>query len=534
MAEQVVNKTDHEKRITRTQSMQNMLVNIHEFGFNAIAKSEHTNIKDPFQSTYENKDENGFVVLKPLYDPLSLMRLVEMSDILGQCIAAMATNIDGLGWEYVRIDDPTEATDLPAEAKQEKEKLELFLNYVNDRDDFTKVRKRHRFNMEACGYGAIEVVRNRTGDIIELYNIPSHVLRMTKPDEDFTDFEEQIRGTDGKFLPFQRKRKFRRFVQLLNGSKKVFFKEFGDPRAISLTTGREGPSGEEDYANEILFTTIYSPYTPYGLPRWIGNLMALMGSRKAEEINYLFFDNKTIPPLIIMVSGGALTGEAVDRLENLFEKELKGVENFHKALLLEATPHSATDIPGEKISPVRITVQPLTTFIQKDALFMEYRKSARNAIRSSFELPPIYTGDTTDYTRATAFESARVAEEQVFEPARRDWDYMFNRMIIPAMSVNFWNLKSLGVKTKDDTEIVKAMGMVKEAITVAAIQEAVAEMRNVPKGQIDPKMYETPLALLTSMPNEPPPEENGPLQEKIKQIEKRLQDIVDREFNRGD
>ena len=37
---------------------------------------------------------------------------------------------------------------------------------------------------------------------------------------------------------------------------------------------------------------------------------------------------------------------------------------------------------------------------------------------SSFRLPPIFVGITSDYTRATASESREVAEEQVFEPER--------------------------------------------------------------------------------------------------------------------
>ena len=122
------------------------------------------------------------------------------------------------------------------------------------------------------------------------------------------------------------------------------------------------------------------------------------------------------------------------------------------------------------------------------------RKDIRTEIRSTFKLPPIYTGDTTDYTRATALESARVAEEQVFEPERREFDQIFNRTVLADMQINYWKFTSIGVKTADLVQIVKSMGMVKDGITLGVIQEAVADMRKVPHGSIPPEHYNITLA----------------------------------------
>jgi PBSX family phage portal protein len=416
--------------------------------------------------------------------------------------------------------------------------MENFLNFVNDKQDIIELRKELRADLESCGMGYLEVVRNLGSRISELHLLPAHSMRLVATDKYFTQYIQRVRDSEGKFVSVTRNRRFGRFVQNTLLNEKIYFKEFGDPRRIGSMDGN--PNGRGKPANEVIVFKIHSAYSPYGLPRWLGNMMAILGSRKAEEVNYLFFDNKTIPPLIITVSGGALTGETLEKLELIFEKELKGIDNFHKMLLLEATPHSASDIPGEKVSPVRIEVKPLTEYISKDALFGQYRKDNRKNTRSSFKLPPIYTGDSDDYTRATALESARVAEEQVFGPERDAFDYIFNRIILPDMEVNFWKFKSLGVKTSDDTDIVTAMGLVKEALPVAVIQQAVAEMRNVPEGNIPENLHTMTLAehqAQTFAANKgtedgdedetPPAQNNGGLSnEQIEKIANRVSTLV--------
>jgi capsid portal protein len=41
---------------------------------------------------------------------------------------------------------------------------------------------------------------------------------------------------------FQRKKKFRRYVQIIYGNKVVWFKEFGDPRIMDIRNGNFGDS----------------------------------------------------------------------------------------------------------------------------------------------------------------------------------------------------------------------------------------------------------------------------------------------------
>jgi len=91
----------------------------------------------------------------------------------------------------------------------------------------------------------------------------------------------------------------RMLVQLV-GRKKVFFKFFRDSRVINKKTGivianssrdfqkldgeTKKANPENSWANEVLHHKINTPRrTPYGMPRYTGNIIAIQGSRGAEE-----------------------------------------------------------------------------------------------------------------------------------------------------------------------------------------------------------------------------------------------------------
>lgn len=461
--------------------------------------------QDPFDNLYASENSDG--IIQPLYNPLSLCQMTEINDTLKQCITAMATNVDGFGWELIERTDEETKGKTNAAAEQEKHQLQSFFDFINPDEDITMLRKRCREDIESCGYGFLEVVNDQTGVPAELYRLPAHSMRITKPDKEWTEFEQPIRNDQGKFEKRKRKKRFRRYVQIIDGNTKIFFKEFWDPRNIDAKTGsviaeQQGDQKSEskpDLANRALFISLSCSYSIYGLPRWIGNTFAISGSRKAEEINFLYFDNKTIPPLVVTVSGGSLTDDSITRLKELFEHQIKGIKNFHKALILEATPESSSEIEGEKLTPVKIEVKPLTQFMQKDALFNQYMKDNQTSIRSSFRLPPIYIGRSEEYTLATAKESARVAEEQVFEPERRAFDYIFNRTIMASLQANYWTFRTVGAKTSGDADIIKALATIKEAIPIGYLQEAALEAMNLPKGEIPEDLYLIPLGMLNSL-----------------------------------
>src|SRR5262249_34309230 len=116
-------------------------------------------------------------------------------------------------------------------------------------------------------------------------------------------------------------------------------------------------------ATETLHFTVPSTGPPYGVPRWIGALLSVLGSREMEEVNYLYFQNKSVPPLALLVSGGRLSDASIPRIERFIEENLKGKENFHKILILEAEGGGSS---GE-MARAKIELHPLTDAQQQDA-----------------------------------------------------------------------------------------------------------------------------------------------------------------------
>jgi capsid portal protein len=265
----------------------------------------------------------------------------------------------------------------------------------------------------------------------------------------------------------------------------VYFKEFGDPRLIDSYTGQVDDNTKFP-ATEIIHFKLYCPYSPYGVPRWIGNWLAVEGSRQAEEVNYEYFENNTVPPMALLVNGATLNDDVVSRIEDFINDEMKGRKSFNKMLIIEATTDSEGPLMKPGIPTVRF--QSLSDAQQKDSLFDNYDKTNREKIRSSFRLPPIFVGLTSDYTRATARESREVAEEQVFGPERADHDFVINRLLFPAMGVRYWKYKSLP-PTVNDFEVMSGTldTFSRCGLTVREAREEISRLLNRPLSDVDDK-----------------------------------------------
>jgi len=431
---------------------------------------------DPFVASgmYIQSASGRRILVPPLGEgSLSLLAdLIDESNILPQCIAAYETNIEGFGHRFeimqgledeetnVERADKNAATTFDAEV----EALEEFFSYCNPEGSFVELRKKKRHDQEACGFAVWEVIREKPGDVStpikRLSHIPAHTIRMTVYDPEIVSTQEKRRvGGVIKIEPLPKR--FRTYVQIQVSSGKRetrWFKDFGDPRVMDWKTGIFNAKGDKTRAaNEVMvFRSKYHPKSPYSMPRWIGNLPSVLGSRAAEEVNLLYFDNKAVPPLAVLVSGGTLTRATVKRLEQQIEDTIKGRGNFHKILILESQA-SGDVISGQETRAPRITMQPLTGAQMRDAMFMGYDEANRTKSRSSFRLPPLFVGQSDEYTRATAEASAHMAEEQVFRPERVDFDYRLNRWLMPEIESIFHDFVSNGPNVTLNEDLIAAL-----------------------------------------------------------------------------
>lgn len=411
--------------------------------------SQSKQIDDIFSNFYKQ----GFII-QPEINIEALARISENSDILQTCIEAYKTNIVGFGYNLDYNFDYKEETSKNKIADEDWSKYELFLKYCNFDERFTGVLKKFIADRELLGYATMECISDEGGEISELQHIPSHTIRLCKESNPI-EIEEIITDSKGNERKIKRWKKFKKFVQMV-GSKQVYFKELGDPRKLNRKTGEYLEEGKEinvdDEANSIIFDNIYCPYTPYGLPRYIGVLIKMMGSRSADELNFKYFDEGRHIPLAIVVENGQLTQDSVDLLEGA-----RGSEAQHKYLILEAEAFDNDLNMEESKSNVKIHFEKLAEIMQEDALFLEYLDNNRDAVRSSFRIAPIYTGDTQDYNKATAETAKQITEEQTFEPAREDLADLLNKKLMKELGIRYVELKFKGPKTTDDTEIAKAL-----------------------------------------------------------------------------
>lgn len=438
------------------------------FAVKDILKNESAALPDdPFQTLVTSGQ-----VIEPPLDPMVLTMMEENNSELRQCVDAMVTNIEGFGGRLVL---PDNITDEQKEAKKkeidaERKKLRAFLHNFDPEDDITSLRMKSRRDLELTGSHYWELIPAKADPkkIAAMKLIEAHTIRLTKADETSTQFEkieiDPETGEEYRQIFFKR---FRRLVQIRN-NKKIFFKEWGDPRIVDRRDGKAYKDEKaataagvkvENYAHIIYANRIWTARTPYGLPRYIGNLFSIFGSRAAEEINYNTFLNNNVPSMAIMVSGNAmLTEGTIKRIEEFTQNVLKRSNNYSKFLLLEAEP--ASDGLANS-GTAKIEIEKLKSEQAEDQLFQKYDANNQDKIRRAFRLPPIYVGKSADYNRGTAETSQKLAEEQIFAPERFAMDRFINRLLI-WMGFKWWRYKSFSPNLTNNEDLIKMMANIEK------------------------------------------------------------------------
>jgi len=443
--------------------------------------------------------------IPPPYDMAVLFRWVEDSHTLRPNIDAYANNIDGFGHRLEPAIDlraegakdevaeavfanllltsgiepafpEGDALDAEVEAIRRKARIEkaraeaFFANCAYEPgQSFAGLRRETRRHLEGTGNAFWEVLRNRRGEPSRFKLVPPHLCQLMPLDDDFTMVDDWERTSQIHVTKTSLPKRCRRVVYIEDGTtEEVYLKEFGDPRVMSPRTGRYYFSPEDlardeegvQPANEYVHFKIEAPDTPYGVPRWIGALPDVMGLYKAAKVNLLFFDNKSIPPMALLVSGGTLADGGEERIKKHIEENIKGVDNFHKILVIEA------ESDGKSGTAMRVELKPLTDAIQKDALFLNYDERGTDKAGGQFRLPRLMRGDTRDFNRATADAAIRLSEDQVFAPERDDFDFYINRRVMPSIGCSFYIFRSLTPVTRDPERLSK---VVKEQVVAGTI-----------------------------------------------------------------
>lgn len=422
---------------------------------NILRGASSQQIADPFAANqlYAVANTGELRIVSPPVSVAALLRMPNDNSILRQCIEAMVVNTEGHGsrLEYVGPDGMENSK----EAMEEKAHIEEFLTLLNPECTLTEMRKRARFDKETLGFAFYEVLRSKDGLPIGLTQIPAHTMRLTTIDTE--EVSVPVKGKRfGKAVNDVVKRRFRRFVQLV-GTQKVWFKEYGDPRTIDPTSGQVNNAlAHEDSATEVVMMRQYVPGELYGLPRWWNNVVAIQGSRQAELTNLDYFKENAIPALAVLVSGGYLDRDVVEQLEEHLTAA-RGRASQNRIMLIEVEGDELAASSNGQIPQPRVDIKPLAGDRPTDGLFLEYDKAQTDKVRSSFRLPPVFTGHSQDYSHAAVKTSYEVAEGQVFGPERSDTDEVLNHVLLKPHGVKYWELRSNAPRIADQEEVNAAI-----------------------------------------------------------------------------
>lgn len=396
--------------------------------------------------TRSTAEADGSWVTAPY--PINQLRLVvENSSILQQAIAAYTNNIVGYGIVPEYIDESTENSGQSAEWDTAEEVLDwlsidqplegLFKEVLDDR--------------EVTGNAFLEVIRDDTGNVIQLERVKPELVQLSKPEAEPVLTKVVHKGKEKMVW-----KKFRKFKV-----DKYVFKEFGDPRQIDYMTGE--PLNRETEGNkfmerdrryaarEILQLKIGTDH--WGVPRWIGNLVALLGARKAEELNYRYFTQGRHTPAALLIKNGQLS-EASEQALLQYTTEVGNEAMQHKMLVIET--EKVTDGLDDK-DKTDIELKSMADMLQSDALFLEYDDKVREKVLSSFRLPPVYVGLSQDYNRSTVEEAKRIAEEQVFQAEREALEDLFNRHLLASYQLKEVKIEVRGPELSNDELIIETL-----------------------------------------------------------------------------
>lgn len=112
-----------------------------------------------------------------------------------------------------------------------------------------------------------------------------------------------------------------------------------------------------------------------------------------------------------------------------------------------------------------------------DSMFEQYDERSSKRVASSFRLPPLFYGKSEDYSFAAAMTSYLVAEAQVFQPERLEFDEIITRTIIAEMvGAGKFYLQSHPITLPDTERQFLGLEMIRDKISGSELVSVVNEI----------------------------------------------------------
>ncbi|MGX6993949.1 phage portal protein [Vagococcus penaei] len=435
-----------------------------------------------YKMTGGEQVRRDLTLLSPPYDLATLRSIGETSTILNQCVEAYSQNIVGFG---MGVRFKVEEKDVTTEMDSEKSALEtLLVNLSLDRPAKEVLSEAIR-HVEECGNAFIEVIRNGLGEVVGIENVLPECIQVTKLN--------RVNMPDGTIRKFR----YFNFQDTVDDSamvhKSIWYKSFEDPTPLKID-GNVAKDGEGN-ATELIHLKIGDEHKPYGVPRYIGTLLGILGDRKANELNYRYFTEGRHTPLAIILENAQLTEESEATLKE-YSDSIGGESSQHKFILLEAEKVGMENdfLQDNDKDKAAIRLEKLADILQQDALFLDYSEKVRSDVLSAFRLPPVYVGLSEDYNRATVETAKELTEEQVFQPRRDGYEWRLNRLFndYEFRYVEVF-LKSPDFSNTDDIKNILTPAIQARAVAPNDLRPIVSRVLNVPLEPFEGDEYNLPI-----------------------------------------
>jgi PBSX family phage portal protein len=373
--------------------------------------------------------------IKPPYNPDRLASFSELNETLSVGIRKKARYEVGYGFSIVpHVDvDAEEASD------DERETIRDFWRGLDSRWQ-TKARQKAepttpeevlelaRQDYHLIGWCALEILTNMEGDPVGLAHVPANTVRVRKPQSQFDQprHPEEGRFVDADGAEFAS----RGYVQIRDGRRR-YFGEAGDrwrgrseddkrePLFVDQETGDvvtgSAEKLEHDPANELIFVTNPSPLADdYGIPDWVSAIRTITADEAAKDYNRDFFDNDTIPRMVVKVTGGELSEESREDLRQM----LNGLRaESHRAVVLEVEKFlDKKDLQTEDGTDAEISIEPLGQGISEEMDFRQFREKNEHEIAKVLEVPPVKIGITESANYSNSDQQDRDFALEVIQP----------------------------------------------------------------------------------------------------------------------
>ena len=414
------------------------------------------------------------VGVKPPYNPDRLASFFELNETLATGIRKKSRYEVGLGFDiaphpYVDADDADE---------EQREVIRDFWRGPTSRWQTSadrsaepatpeEVKELARQDYHLVGWLALEVLTNAEGKPVGLAHVPANTVRVRRPQEainhDQAQHPEDGRFVDGDIADFAS----RGYVQVRNGRRR-YFGEFGDryrglepviktsgdgpptvtykvntdndkePVFVDRETGDVALGSAENLdnapANELIFIKNPNPLEDdYGVPDWVSAMRTISADEAAKDYNREFFQNDTIPRFVIKVTGGELSEESRNDLEQM----LDGLrEESHRAVILEVEKFQQ-----QLDADVEIELEPIGQGISEEMDFRQFREKNEHEIAKVLEMPPIKIGVTGTSNRSNSDQQDKDFALEVIQPEQHKFSTRLYKTIHQtAFGVTDWTV----------------------------------------------------------------------------------------------